>query len=40
MTALGTRAAADTVLTASKSVDTSIGKLRAEIESFLNQVAV
>jgi methyl-accepting chemotaxis protein len=38
--ALGTRAAAETVLTASKSVDTSVGNLRAEIEGFLNKVAV
>ena len=38
--ALGTRAAAETVLNASKSVDTSIGNLRGEIESFLNNVAV
>jgi methyl-accepting chemotaxis protein len=38
--ALGTRAAAETVLTASNSVDTSVGSLRAEIESFLNKVAV
>jgi methyl-accepting chemotaxis protein len=38
--ALGTRAAAETVLTASQSVDTSVGNLRTEIESFLNKVAV
>jgi methyl-accepting chemotaxis protein len=38
--AIGTRAAAETVLTASQSVDTSVGNLRAEIESFLNKVAV
>jgi methyl-accepting chemotaxis protein len=38
--ALGTRTAAETVLNASKSVDTSIGNLRAEIEGFLNKVAV
>jgi methyl-accepting chemotaxis protein len=38
--AIGTRAAAETVLTASNSVDTSVGNLRAEIESFLNKVAV
>jgi methyl-accepting chemotaxis protein len=38
--ATGTRAAAETVLTASNSVDTSIGNLRAEIEGFLNKVAV
>ena len=38
--ATGTRAAADTVLTASNSVDTSVANLRAEIESFLRKVAV
>ncbi len=38
--ALGTRAAAETVLTASKSVDTSVGNLRAEIERFLDKVAL
>jgi methyl-accepting chemotaxis protein len=38
--AIGTRAAAETVLTASQSVDTSVGNLRAEIEAFLNKVAV
>ena len=38
--AIGTRVAAETVLTASDSVDTSVGNLRAEIESFLNKVAV
>jgi methyl-accepting chemotaxis protein len=38
--ALGTRVAAETVLNASESVDTSIGNLRGEIESFLNKVAV
>jgi PAS domain-containing protein/uncharacterized protein YoxC len=37
--AIGTRTAAETVLTASNSVDTSVGNLRAEIESFLGQVA-
>jgi methyl-accepting chemotaxis protein len=35
-----TRAAAETVLGASQSVDSSVGKLRAEIESFLKKVAV
>jgi methyl-accepting chemotaxis protein len=35
-----TRSAAETVLSASTSVDTSVGKLRAEIESFLKKVAV
>jgi methyl-accepting chemotaxis protein len=35
-----TRGAAETVLDASTSVDTSIGKLRAEIEGFLKKVAV
>jgi hypothetical protein len=38
--AIGTRAAAEAVLTASNSVDTSVGNLRAEIECFLNKVAV
>ena len=38
--AIGTRAAAETVLTASKSVDTSVGNLRSEIETFLGKVAV
>jgi methyl-accepting chemotaxis protein len=38
--AIGTRAAAETVLTASNSVDTSVGNLRAEIEDFLRKVAV
>jgi len=36
----GTRAAAETVLNASNSVDASIGNLRAEIEGFLKKVAV
>jgi methyl-accepting chemotaxis protein len=38
--ALGTHAAAETVLAASTSVDTSVGNLRAEIETFLGKVAV
>ena len=38
--AIGTRAAAGTVLNASNSVDASVGNLRAEIESFLKKVAV
>jgi methyl-accepting chemotaxis protein len=38
--AVGTRAAAETVLSASNSVDASIGNLRVEIESFLSKVAV
>ncbi|HXQ83989.1 MAG TPA: hypothetical protein VN769_07975 [Xanthobacteraceae bacterium] len=38
--AIGTRVAAETVRIASNSVDASVGKLRAEIESFLNKVAV
>jgi methyl-accepting chemotaxis protein len=38
--ATGTRAAAETVLDASNSVDGSVGNLRAEIEGFLNKVAV
>jgi methyl-accepting chemotaxis protein len=37
--AIGTRAAAETVLSASNSVDTSVGNLRAEIEGFLKKVA-
>jgi hypothetical protein len=36
----GTRAAAETVLDASGSVDTSIGTLRSEIEEFLRKVAI
>ena len=38
--ATGTRVAAETVLNASNSVDASVGDLRAEIEGFLNKVAV
>ncbi len=38
--AIGTRAAAETVLAASNSVDSSVGNLRAEIESFLKKVAL
>ena len=38
--ATGTRTAAETVLAASNSVDTSISNLRAEIEMFLGKVAV
>ena len=38
--AMGTRAAAESMLTASNSVDASVGNLRAEIESFLGKVAV
>ncbi len=38
--AAGTRVAAETVLTASNSVDASVGNLRTEIESFLNKVTV
>ena len=38
--AIGTRTAAETVLTASDSVDASIGTLRTEIEGFLRKVAV
>ena len=38
--AIGTRTAAETVLTASNSVDGSIGNLRTEIEKFLGKVAV
>jgi methyl-accepting chemotaxis protein len=36
----GTRAAAETVLNASHSVDSSVGNLRAEVERFLDKVAV
>ena len=38
--AAGTRAAAETVLNASHSVDSSVGNLRAEVERFLDKVAV
>jgi Methyl-accepting chemotaxis protein (MCP) signalling domain len=38
--AAGTGTAAETVLNASHSVDTSVGSLCAEIEGFLNKVAV
>jgi methyl-accepting chemotaxis protein len=38
--ATGTRSAAETVLKASNAVDSSVGNLRAEIEGFLNKVAV
>jgi methyl-accepting chemotaxis protein len=38
--AVSTRGAAETVLNASQSVDSSVGNLRAEIEGFLNKVAV
>jgi NO-binding membrane sensor protein with MHYT domain/methyl-accepting chemotaxis protein len=38
--AVGTRTAAETVLSASKSVDNSVKNLRLEIESFLGRVAV
>ena len=38
--ATGTRIAAETVLNASNAVDSSVGNLRAEIEGFLNKVAV
>jgi len=38
--ATGTRTAAETVLAASNSVDSSISNLRAEIEMFLGKVAV
>jgi methyl-accepting chemotaxis protein len=34
----GTRAAAATMLTASNSVDASVGNLRGEIETFLGKV--
>jgi methyl-accepting chemotaxis protein len=38
--AVGTHTAAETMLTASNSVDNSVGNLRAEIEGFLTKVAV
>ena len=38
--AVSTRVAAETVLNASRSVDSSVGTLRAEIEGFLDKVAV
>ncbi len=38
--ATATRTSAETVLAASQSVETAIGKLRAEVESFLGKVAV
>jgi len=38
--AAGTRAAAETVLSASHSVDSSVGNLRAEVERFLDKVAL
>ncbi len=38
--AIGTRAAAESMLTASNSVDASVANLRAEIEGFLGKVAV
>jgi methyl-accepting chemotaxis protein len=38
--AIETHAAAETMLTASNSVDTSVGNLRAEVEKFLSKVAV
>jgi len=38
--AIGTRAAAETMLTASNSVDASVGNLRGEIETFLGKVTV
>ena len=38
--AMGTHAAAETMLTTSNSVDSSVANLRAEIESFLRKVAI
>jgi methyl-accepting chemotaxis protein len=38
--ATATRASAQTVLTASKSVESAVGNLRGEVESFLGKVAV
>ena len=38
--ATATRASAETVLAASDSVETAVGKLRTEVESFLGKVAV
>jgi methyl-accepting chemotaxis protein len=38
--ATATRASAETVLAASQSVETAVGKLRTEVETFLGKVAV
>ena len=38
--ATATRASAETVLSASQSVETAVGKLRTEVEGFLGKVAV
>jgi len=38
--ATATRASAETMLSASQSVETAVGKLRAEVEGFLGKVAV
>jgi methyl-accepting chemotaxis protein len=38
--ATATRSSAETVLAASQSVETAVGKLRTEVESFLRKVAV
>jgi methyl-accepting chemotaxis protein len=38
--ATATRSSAETVLSASKSVETAVGKLRDEVETFLGKVAV
>ena len=38
--ATATRTSAETVLTASKSVDTAVAKLRGEVETFLSKVAL
>jgi hypothetical protein len=38
--ATATRASVETVLTASRSVESAVGELRGEVESFLAKVAV
>ena len=38
--ATATRSSAQTVLSASKSVETAVANLRSEVESFLGKVAV
>jgi hypothetical protein len=38
--ATATRTSAETVLAASQSVETAVGKLRTEVETFLGKVAV
>jgi hypothetical protein len=38
--ATATRNSVETVLSASRSVETAVGRLRSEVESFLGKVAV